>query len=54
MSKLKVFDFSADNDHKLDSNGEFTGATLKAGFLPESFTKLKVFHKDRTFLPHNF
>ena len=35
---LKVFDFSADNDHKRDSNGENTGATLNAGFLPESFT----------------
>ena len=35
---LKVFDFSADNDHELDSNGELTGATLSAGFLPESFT----------------
>ena len=54
LKKMKVFDFSADNDHELDINGEFTSATLKAGFLPESFTKLKVFHKDRTFLPHNF
>ena len=35
---LKVFDFSADNDHEPDSNGEFTSASLKAGFLPESFT----------------
>ena len=38
MSKLKVLDFSADNDHEPDSNGELTGATLDAGFLPESFT----------------
>ena len=38
VSKLKVFDFSADNDHEPDINGELTGATLKAGFLPESFT----------------
>ena len=35
---LKVLDFSADNDQEPDSNGEFTSATLKAGFLPESFT----------------
>ena len=35
---LKVLDFSADNDQEPDSNGEFTGATLKAGFLHESFT----------------
>ena len=28
---LKVLDFSADNDHELDSNGEYTGATLEAG-----------------------
>ena len=38
MTKIKVLDFTADNDHEPDSNGEFTGATLKAGFLPESFT----------------
>ena len=35
---LKVLDFSANNDHEPDSNGELTGATLSAGFLPESFT----------------
>ena len=35
---LKVLDFSADNDHEPDSNGETTGATLEAGPLPESFT----------------
>ena len=35
---MKVLDFSADNDHEPDSNEEYTGATLKAGFLPESFT----------------
>ena len=38
VSKSKVLDFSADNDHEPDSNGEYTGATLNAGFLPESFT----------------
>ena len=35
---LKVLDFSADNDQQPDSNGEYTGATLEAGSLPESFT----------------
>ena len=35
---MKVLDFSTDIDQEPDSNGEFTGATLKAGFLPESFT----------------
>ena len=35
---LKLLDFSADNDHEPNSNGETTKATLKAGFLPESFT----------------
>ena len=35
---LKVLDFSADNDHEPDSNGEYTGATLEAGPLPESIT----------------
>ena len=35
---MKVLDFSADNDHEPDSNGEYTRATLEAGPLPESFT----------------
>ena len=35
---LKVLDLSADSDHEPDSNGEYTGATLEAGPLPESFT----------------
>ena len=30
---LKVLDFSADNDHEPDSNGEYTGATLEADDL---------------------
>ena len=38
VSTLKVLDFSADNDHQPDSNGEYTSATLEAGPLPESFT----------------
>ena len=45
VSKMKVLDFSADNDQKPDSNAEFTSATLNVyqpvqntGFLPESFT----------------
>ena len=39
---LKVFDFSADNDHEPDSNGEYTRATLEPG-LPESFTICSAF-----------
>ena len=39
----KVLDFSADNDQLPDSNGEFTGATLEAGPLPESFTICSAF-----------
>ena len=38
VSTLKVLDFSADGDQQPDSNGEYTGATLEAGPLPESFT----------------
>ena len=41
--KLKVLDFSADSDQELDSNGEYTGATLEAGPLPESFTICSAF-----------
>ena len=40
---LKVFDFSADSDNEPDSNGEYTGATLDAGLLPESFTICSAF-----------
>ena len=40
-STLKVLDFSADNDHERDSNGEWTIATLEAGFLPESLHSKK-------------
>ena len=43
LKRLKVLDFSADNDQELDSNGEFTGATLDAGALPESFTVCSAF-----------
>ena len=46
VSKLKVLDFSADNDHEPDSNGEFTSATLEAGFLPQSFTICSAFMTD--------
>ena len=42
----KVLDFSADNDHQSDSNGEFTSATLDAGALPESFTICSAFMVD--------
>ena len=37
-TRMKVLDFSADNDQEPDSNGEFTSASLDAGTLPESFT----------------
>ena len=41
---LKVLDFSADNDQKPDSNGEYTGATLDTSLsLPESFTICSAF-----------
>ena len=40
---VKTFDFSADNDQKQDSNGEYTSATLNAGALPESFTVCSAF-----------
>ena len=40
---LKVLDFSADNDHEPDSNGEYSGATLEAGPLPETFTICSAF-----------
>ena len=43
---MKVLDFSADNDNELDSNSEFTGATLDAGALPESFTVCSAFMVD--------
>ena len=38
VTMMKVLDFTVDNDQEPDSNGEFTSATLNAGFLPESFT----------------
>ena len=38
VSTLKVLDFSADDDQQPDSNNEYTGATLEAGPLQESFT----------------
>ena len=40
---MKVLDLSDDNDHELDSNGEYTSATLKAGALPKSFTICSAF-----------
>ena len=43
VSTLKVLDFSADGDQQPDSNGEYTGATLEAGPLPESFTICSAF-----------
>ena len=44
--KLKVFDFSADSNHEPDSNGEYTGATLEAGDLPELFIFCSAFMED--------
>ena len=41
--KFKILDFSKDNDHELDSNGEYTCATLNAGPLPESITVCSAF-----------
>ena len=43
VSTLKVLDFSADGDQQSDSNSEYTGATLEAGPLPESFTICSAF-----------
>ena len=39
----RVLDFSVDNDFKPDTNGEYTGATLEAGALSESFTICSAF-----------
>ena len=39
----RVLDFSADNDFKTDTNGEYTGATLDVGALPQSFTICSAF-----------
>ena len=44
--KLKFLDFSADSNHEPDSNGEYTGATLEADDLPESFTICSAFMED--------
>ena len=45
--KLKFLDFSADSNHEPDSNcDEYTGATLEAGDLPESFTICSAFMED--------
>ena len=41
---LKVLDFSADNDHEPDSNGESTSATLEAGPLPEAYFPIVYEH----------
>ena len=43
---MKVLDLSDDNDHELDSNGEYTSATLDAGALPESFAICSSFMVD--------
>ena len=46
VSSMKVLDFSADNDNKPDSDGEYTSATLEGGALPESFTICMAFMLD--------
>ena len=38
-----MLDFSDDNDRKADQNSEFTGASLKAGALPENFSICSAF-----------
>ena len=38
VSTVKVLDFFDDSDLELDSNGEYTSATLEAGPVPEAFT----------------
>ena len=43
---MKVLDFSADDDQKPDSNGEYTSATLEGGALTESFTICTAFMVD--------
>merc|ERR1711963_269751 len=45
-SRLKVFDFSADNNHQPDSNGEYTSATMEVGTLPKNFTICSAFMVD--------
>ena len=43
---MTILDFSSDSDHELDSNGEYTSATLDAGALPESFAICSSFMVD--------
>ena len=43
---LKVLDFSADNDGKADSNGEYTSATLVVPNVNESFTICSAYMVD--------
>ena len=38
VSTVKVLDFFDDSDLEMDSNGEYTSATLEAGPVPEAFT----------------
>ena len=46
VCNMKVIDFSADNDHKPDSNGSYTSATLNVGKFPDSFTICSAFMVD--------
>ena len=44
--KSKFLDCLADSNQEPDSNGEYTGATLEAGDLPELFTICSAFMED--------
>ena len=46
IKTLKALDFSADNDHEPDRDGEYTRATLNAGALPETFTICSAYTVD--------
>ena len=44
---MNVLDFSTDNDHEPDSDGEYTSAILEAGPLPGSLTICSAFMVER-------
>ena len=44
---MNALDFSTDNDHEPDSNGEYTSAILEAGPLPGSLTICSAFMVER-------
>ena len=47
VNMMNVLDFSTDNDHEPDSNGEYTSAILEAGPLPRSLTICSAFMVER-------